>query len=274
MRIAVITSSYPRFQGDGTAPFVQSLSEALQERGHCIQVLAPYDIKVSEAFQQPVDVTRFKYIWPRKWHILGHARSLEGDAKLKPMAVFLLPLFLCSAMLHLLRITRRQSSEIIHAHWLLPNGLVAAWVAGIRKIPFIVSLHGSDMFVAGKNVLFQSAARYILKRASGVSACSHELLDRALQLGVGPNIKLIPWGANPDQFFPIENKDDARKQLGWKKDEKIICSLGRMVGKKGFNRLIAAFAELCQAHPSEILRLIIGGEGPEKIALKIQAQVN
>jgi len=272
LRIAIITSSYPRYDGDGTAPFVQSLTEAMRLRGHYLNVLAPYDIAVDDEYRQTCATSRFKYIWPRKWHILGHARSLEGDAKLKPMAVILLPLFLCSAMLHLLRITRKQSSEIIHAHWLLPNGLVAAWVAGIRKIPFIVSLHGSDMFVAGKNILFQGAAKYILKRASGVSACSQELMDRAVKLGAGPNIKLIPWGANPDQFFPLENKEEARTQLGWKKDEKIIFSLGRMVGKKGFNHLIAAFAELSQAHPSEGLKLVIGGEGPEKIALQVQAQ--
>jgi glycosyltransferase involved in cell wall biosynthesis/2-polyprenyl-3-methyl-5-hydroxy-6-metoxy-1,4-benzoquinol methylase len=264
MRIAVITSSYPRFEGDGTAPFVKSLTEALVARGHGLVVLAPFDNEVDDKYDQGIQLIRFKYIFSMKLHILGHARSLEGDARLKPLAVILLPLYLLAARRNLLRITHKQSTQVIHAHWLLPNGLVAAWVAQIRKIPFIVSLHGSDMFVAGKNFIYRAVARYILKRASAISACSQELMDRAIELGAGNKVKLIPWGADPQLFHPIENKQDVRKQFGWSDKDFIVCSLGRMVEKKGFNILVKAFAGFCKESQRDNVQLVIGGEGPER----------
>ena len=270
MRIAVITSSYPRFAGDSTAPFVRSLAEELARRGHQVDVAAPYDISVVPEAEAKVKVWRFPYILPKKWHILGHARSLEADAHLRPLAVILLPFFLLSGFFCLLKVTRRQKSEVIHAHWLLPNGLVAAWVAKLRKIPFVVSLHGSDMFVAGKNPLFKWTARWILKRAEGVSACSEELFDRAEALGAGAKINVIAWGANPDCFKPVKNKAGIRQRYGWGENELVICSLGRMVYKKGFDRLVGAFANL-KAERDD-LRLVIGGEGPVRAELLEQAQ--
>ncbi len=272
MRIAVITSSYPRFQGDGTAPFVKSLSEALVERGHDIRVVAPYDTLVVDDHAQQVPVRRFKYIWPTKWHILGHARSLEGDAKLHPLAVILLPFFLFSAFISLVRVTHQQSSEVIHAHWLLPNGVVAALVARLRKIPFIVSLHGSDMFVANKNFLFRSVARYVLKRTSGVSACSPDLMSSALDLHPGLNIRLIPWGADPEKFIPLVDKKTARQVLGWQENGFAICSLGRMVEKKGFDLLVDSFNEVVRSTQRANLQLVIGGQGPLRSQLLDQAR--
>ncbi|MCJ7694952.1 MAG: glycosyltransferase [Anaerolineaceae bacterium] len=270
MRIAVITSSYPRFEGDGTAPFVQSLAEAMRLSGLNLQIVAPYDISIQEQPGEKIKVNRFKYVRPLKWHILGHARSLKGDVHLRPLSIILLPLFLLSAFFCLLRVTRMQRSDIIHAHWLLPNGLVAAWVARIRKIPFIVSLHGSDIFVANKNIFFRMTARWIIKRAGGLSACSQELYDRAVDLGAGDKVKLIPWGADPEIFKPLPNNEVVRKKLGWHKKALIICSLGRMVEKKGFNRLVTAFAGLYAEN--KLLRLVIGGDGPVREDLSDQVR--
>lgn len=270
MRIAVITSSYPRYQGDPTAPFIKSLSDALRGRGHNIKVLAPYDNSIQYNSKESTNTTRFKYIWPRKFHILGHARSLEDDAKLRPLAVILLPLFLMSAFIHLLRITREQESDIIHAHWLIPSGLVAAWVGRIRKIPFVVSIHGSDIFVAEKNKLFRHFAKYVLRSASGVSACSEELAQRAKTLGAIAQVTLITGGADPEKFKPIRNKVKLIKQFGWPKNKIIICSVGRMVSKKGFEGLLSAFAKVAQSNSN--IHLVIGGDGPTKNKLRDQAE--
>ncbi len=39
-----------------------------------------------------------------------------------------------------MQVTGRQKTEVIHVHWVLPNGPVAAMVAKLRRIPFVVSL--------------------------------------------------------------------------------------------------------------------------------------
>ena len=94
IKIAVITSSYTRFPGDGIAPFVRAISESLAELGHSIAVVAPYDPEVKPLGTDDVQVYRYKYIWPTSYHVMGHARSLEKDVRLRISSYLLLPFFL------------------------------------------------------------------------------------------------------------------------------------------------------------------------------------
>jgi glycosyltransferase involved in cell wall biosynthesis len=263
LRVAVISSSYPRFPGDGTAPFVKSISDQLVKIGYDVEVVAPYDTEVKDVDPNGVRVHRFRYIWPDQLHIMGHARALKNDTSLSPLAFILLPLFLLSAFWNLLLVTIRQKSQIIYAHWVIPNGLIAAWVASIRKIPFIISLHGSDIFVAGRNPLFRSIARWVFQRADAVTACSYDLKQKAISLGAPPDTLLLAWGADPVRFHPHLTKQESEDH------PLVIATLGRMVAKKGFNNLLNAVSRVLKDSPS--LMVIIGGEGSLKENLKQQA---
>lgn len=270
MNIAVLTSSYPRFRGDGTAPFVKSIAEQLASSGNNVEVLAPYDPLCEPTAENIVKEQRFRYIWPAKFHIMGHAQSLDADVRLRPLTYILLPLFLLSAFFHLWRLTGRQRSEVIHVHWVVPNGPVAAWVARLRGIPFVISLHGSDIYVAGKNRLFAAVARWTFGQAAGVTACSNELRSRAIDLGAPQNIQLIAWGADPELFSPEHRSDRilgrGRETIA---DPITIAALGRLVHKKGFDKLLAAVPEIVKCCPEA--KIVIGGSGPLQTALHQQA---
>src|SRR3989337_1119584 len=121
MRIAILTSSYPRFIGDGTAPFVKSIAEAMVKSGHVIEVVAPFDPEVRASDKMGIKIHRFRYSFCNKLHIMGHGRALEADVRLQPLAILLLPFFLLSAFVTLWRVTGNQKSEVIHVHWVLPN---------------------------------------------------------------------------------------------------------------------------------------------------------
>ena len=88
MKISVLTSSYPRYPGDGAAPFVRSICEHLAKLGHDVEVVAPYDPAVGR-MDYRVKVHRFRYIWPPGWHIMGHGRALEKDVRLRPLSILL-----------------------------------------------------------------------------------------------------------------------------------------------------------------------------------------
>jgi glycosyltransferase involved in cell wall biosynthesis len=270
LKIAVIASSYPRFPGDGTAPFVKSISEHLAKQGHEIEVVAPYDPAVREVDQGRVRVHRFRYIWPESLHIMGHARSLDADVRLRPLSYLLLPFFLLGAFITLMRVTGKQKSQVIHAHWVIPNGLVAGWVASIRKIPFIISLHGSDIYVARKNPLFGAAARWVFHRATGVTACSQELRQAAITLGAPEDTKLLPWGADPDLFHPGLRPAKNQTQLSEDRSRIELAALGRLVHKKGFGTLLAALPDIINKCPG--IHLTLGGDGPLKQELMHQAE--
>ena len=269
MRIAVITSSYPRYQGDSTAPFVKSICEHLVKAGHQVEVLAPYDPATEPMETNGVGLHRYKYIWPDHLHIMGHARSLKNDTQLRPLSLFLLPFFLLSAFWNLLQITNTQKSQIIYAHWVIPNGLVAAWVSKALKIPFIISLHGSDMYIAQKNPVFSACARWIFRQASFITACSPELLQGAMKLGAVKKTLLLAWGADPSVFSPERREVPKSSVQTSRKQPLVIGTLGRMVQKKGFLNLLDATPAILEASPG--IMLIMGGDGVLKKELELRA---
>jgi glycosyltransferase involved in cell wall biosynthesis len=262
MRITVLTSSYPRFPGDGTAPFIRSLSEELAQLGHDVEVVAPYDPAVTTQFDQRIAVHRFRYALLDRWHIMGHAKSLASDMKFKPGVFFLLPSFLLLYFWCALRIARRQRAEIVHAHWVLPSGLVGAWVAAVLRIPLAVSVHGSDMFAARRNPVLRRMARGVFRRASVVTTCSEDLRGAAVEVGCDHRkVHVVPYGADPNRFHPEIPPLD-RADFGVTQNEVLVVALGRMVRKKGFDVLVRALSLLppsC-AH----VHAVIGGDGVER----------
>ena len=266
MRIAILTSSYPRYPGDGTAPFVKSIAEALGKRGHSVEVVAPYDPDVKPIENGKVNIHRFRYWLIKSQHIMGHGRALEADVRLQPLAFLLLPFYLFAAFIALWRVTGRQKSDVIHVHWVLPNGPVAATVARLRHIPFIVSLHGSDIYMAKKNPAYGAAARWVFRRVVAATACSPELRDAAIQLGAPVTTELLAWGADPSVFKPVEQRDVLRLRSGWGEGP-VILALGRMVYKKGFDVLLRALPSVFADRPD--IKVSIGGDGP--LSAELQA---
>jgi glycosyltransferase involved in cell wall biosynthesis len=241
MKITHLTSSYTRFPGDTTAPFIRSIALSQVERGHQIQIVAPYDIEALPGFDDDILLERFRYIWPDKYHIMGHSRSLEADVRLNPLVYALVPLFLFFGIIKLFRATKKFNTDIIHVHWVLPNGPIGAVVARLRKIPYVVSLHGSDVFVASKNRVFSWIAKNVLNNAVAVTSCSQDLTNQAIAFGVRNNFRLMPWGVDPIKFHPDRKTHSPFQEDGALEKTTTIISLGRMVYKKGFEILVSGF---------------------------------
>jgi glycosyltransferase involved in cell wall biosynthesis/ubiquinone/menaquinone biosynthesis C-methylase UbiE len=260
MKITVLTSSYPRFAGDGAAPFIKSISEALARLGNQVEVVAPFDPAVIPGEQGTLPVHRFRYVWPDRWSIMGHARSLEADAHLRPLSYLLLPLFLASAFFKLFAVSKRQHAQAIYCHWVIPNGPAAVCVAGLRKIPLIVSLHGSDIYLARKNKLFGRVAHWVFRHAAAVTACSDELRQGALELGAPADTLLLPWGADPQIFNPERRNPGFRSEMNSEPDNILLLTMGRMVHKKGFNVLLDTLPDLLDQNSK--IRVVMAGDGP------------
>ncbi len=275
MRVCVFASTYPRFPGDGAGRFVQSISEALVPLGHQVHVLAPFHPSVSP-IEGPVQVHHFRYVRPDSLAIMGYAQAMQSDRQLRPQAYPLAPLFFASGLLALIRLTARYRFDVIHAHWVIPNAPMAALVARARRIPLVVSLHGSDIFVAQSNRFFGALARRIFAQAAGITACSPELLEGALALGApSERAYLIPWGADPAVFARAYDTKDLRTRWALGPNEPIVLGLARLVRKKGYQYLIRAIPSILSTHPTA--QFMIVGEGPEKETLQrlaTELQVN
>ena len=262
MQICLITSSYARFEDDGNARFVRSIAEAQAALGHEVHVLAPYTPQV-QPYTSPVHVHWFRYIWPTRWGMMGHAAALENDRQLRGMAVLQAPFFAASLLLHLQKLIRQYHFDLLHAHWIIPAGVLVNWAAQVNRLPFFVSLHGSDVYLVQRSTVWGSLARGAFRRAQGVTACSQPLADGAIQCGAHANrVKVIPYGADPERIMPVFDQTKLRQRLNLPQNDLIVLGAGRLVSKKGFALLVKAMPAVLRVQPQA--RLLILGDGPER----------
>ncbi len=258
----MVTSSYPKYEGDVTAPFIESIGSSVAALGNEVHLIAPYHPDVRrQPVEKGVHLHFFKYSPFRNLNIWGYAESLEADVRVKGVIYPLTPVVFISALWALWRLTGKIKFDIMHAHWVVPNGPVAAIVARLRRLPLVISMHGSDVFVAEQSGLVARVARWCFGRASAITAPSDDLLQRAIALGApASRCHLVPYGVDPGQFTRIDGAAPLlKKELGLPKDSLVVFAVGRMVYKKGFEYLIRAVPAILRQHPNA--RIVIAGGG-------------
>lgn len=202
-----------------------------------------------------MEVVTFRYA-PESREVLGYGRTLEADEKVKGGAALVTPLY----ALGLHRATRRQLRarrfDLVHAHWIVPNGVIAAWSV---DIPLAIGLHGSDVFLAEK---VRPAAAWALRRSRLLTGCSPELVDRVRALGFPEErSRVIPYGVDVTAFTPDPGRRRIwREKLGIPETAPLVLSVGRMATKKGFHILMEALPELLAANPEAHVVLAGGGD--------------
>ena len=262
MNVCMLASSYPRFEGDIAGTFVRSLAIALVQLGHEVHVVMPDDGNpIGRQDTGGVVEHRFRYAPNQRLRVLGYARALEGDRRLRRIAHAMIVPFALAGALRLGAVARRSRAEIIHAHWLLPSGPIAMGVAQATHRPLVISLHGSDVYLAEKQQLYRPVAAWALSRAARVTACSGDLRERSLGLGARVDrTDVIPYGVSPEFFTGRASAgQQLRQSLGFDADDPIVLCLGRLVYKKGFEHLIEAFPRVLAKYPRA--KLVIAGDG-------------
>ena len=164
MKVAVLTTSYPRFSGDAAGAFVADAVERVRERGVEVEVVSP---------------ATFPH------HGIAYGAGIVGNLKARPQRALLVP--------SMLRNFRREASraaadaDLVHAHW-LPSGAVAATLGK----PFAVQLWGTDVELARR---VPWLARRVLRRARLTICASNALANAARELGA-ERVAVIPSGVD------------------------------------------------------------------------------
>jgi len=278
VRILHLATTYPLHEADSNAGFVEALAEAVCRRGHQVDVLLPYhpDLRIERPGKQ-VNLHTFLATPLKGWHPWGYAQALTADRSLRWDAYLATPFAVASATLAMRRILRAHRIDIAHADWLLPSAPIVAGALRGRSEAMVVSCHGSGVFLAERRGWAAYAARWGLRRAAAVTACSQDLTARVGVLGAGPDPVWIPYGVDVDLFAPLDPaaRGAARRAQGERHgvvvDDPWIVAVGRLVHKKGFAGLVTAMATIRKRVPGA--RLLIAGEGPLRNELLRQAAV-
>jgi glycosyltransferase involved in cell wall biosynthesis len=271
MKICFVASTYPKHETDGSARFIRSLAESVADWGHEVHVLIPYRSDLNLRGNR-VLVHTFRYTWSTSLEVMGYASAMHSDTRLRPLSYMLAPTFAVSEAAALLNLQRQHQFDVIHAHWIVPNGVIAAGVAQLTNRPLVVSLHGSDIFVAKRNTLLGAFAARAFRRCAAVTACSPELEAGALALHADPQkLRLIAWGADPNIFQgAVEKRLALRRHLGLSPSQPVILSLGRLVRKKGIADLIQAMPQVLAVMPNAVC--LVAGDGSERSHLEALVQ--
>jgi glycosyltransferase involved in cell wall biosynthesis len=214
------------------------------------------------ALDRGVQLHPYRYAPLRALNVWGYAESMAADVEVRgrvyAAALFALP----AGLLALLRVTRQVRFDLLHAHWVLPNGPLGALVAARRKVPLVVSLHGSDVYLPERHRWLRGLAAWTFRRAAAITACSGDLARRAVALGApAERITVIPYGADGTTFHPADPAERQRVRAEWglEEGEALILAVGRLVRKKGFDVLVRALPQvLAAAGPA---KLLIAGQG-------------
>lgn len=257
-RVLVLTSTFPRWEGDHEPPFVFELSKRLGEQFEVI-VLAPHapNAKLTEKIGG-IEVHRFRYFFPQ-WQGLAYEGGILANLKKNRLNYFLVPLFVLSEFISLVRLLRQTRIDVIHAHWLIPQGLVALTARAFSPTQpaILCTSHGGDLFgLSGQ--FFALLKRQVIRQVDKLTVVSHAMREHAACLAGRRDIEVIPMGVDLfHKFSPSQ---------GTNRNPYELLFAGRLVEKKGVRYLILAMPEILKTHPKTILR--IAGDGPEKSALQ------
>lgn len=258
-QVLVLTSTFPRWDGDREPPFVFELSKRLAENFN-VCVLAPHAPGIrQEEVLAGIKVIRFRYFFT-DWQTVAYNGGILANLKRHRWNYFLIPFFILSEFIYLWRILRTTQIDVIHAHWLIPQGLVAIAARALSgKSPLIVcTSHGGDLFGLSGRFL-TNIKRIIINRIDKFTVVSQAMRDYAYKLTTRRDIEVIPMGVDlVNQFTPGDSRHNMQ-------DQQNILFVGRLVEKKGARYLILAMQEILKAHPRS--RLLIAGDGPDKPAL-------
>jgi glycosyltransferase involved in cell wall biosynthesis len=268
--VVMVTTSYPRFQGDNVGSFMEPIALGLAARGHRVHVVAPWHPRVSRAASENgVRLHYFRYAPVARLNVFGYAGAMRADTSLRVSALLAAPLALAAGWRAARSVARREGATIVHGHWVIPGGAIAAAARGPR--PLVVSLHGSDVFVAERHAAAAWAARATFGRAAWTTACSDDLRRRAIRLGADPGrIEVVPYGVDAARFRPHAEAVAWRTRHGLGPADRIVFTAGRLVRKKGFEYLVDAVAAIAPRWPPA--RLVIAGAGDLDAELAARAR--
>ncbi|HZT94453.1 MAG TPA: glycosyltransferase [Gaiellaceae bacterium] len=264
MRVLAVTLGYPKEPGDSTAPFVDAIVRGLARRGHEVDVVLPHHPEFRYPDGERVRFFPYRYSPLARLSPWGFGQTFDAKARVGAQVLPLLPAIALSLRRAIQRRLAAEDHDVVHAHWLLPNGWAAASVAGRAEVPVVVTLHGSDVAMAERHLPLRRMARQTFGRVAAVTATSDDLRRRALELGAEPRAATVTYiGVDAERFAPRPADRETRRLLGAEEGDLLVVAVGRLARVKGFEYVIEAASRLPR------VALAIVGEGELRPELEL-----
>lgn len=246
MRVLMLNYEYPPI-GGGAAPITRALSEQLAEAGHRVDVVT-------------MGYGRLPF---HEDFVAGRLRVFRVPAlRRSPVRAVTVEMasYLASALPWAVHLAARERYDLIHAHFLVPTGVLGALVKRLSGLPLVVTIHGSDVpgynpdrFKRGHKLL-NPAWKAIVSSADAIISPSAYLRD-LLQRSCPAPVTVLPYGFNPSPPSTAQ-----RRQR--------ILFASRLFPRKGAQFVLDAVAGL----DLQGWEVVVAGDGPMLEPLQAQAR--
>jgi teichuronic acid biosynthesis glycosyltransferase TuaC len=269
MKVLWVTSVYPSELQPGSGVFHETQAQALSAIGVEVTVVCPVprtpillrpvkkQYRTSENIPFVYERNGISVYRPRYTAMPGQLRWAQPDRRIAASVIETMD-------------NDNIEPDLIHAHFAMPSGGAARIVASEKGIPWVLTLHGSDVHV------------YPHYSASAMKAFKRSVLEADEVLAVGENLrqknlemtqresKHLPIGVNLSRFEnPQQSKLLLRKQLELPVDKKLVLFVGRLTEAKGVLELGKALGQL----PTDMAAVFVG-DGPVKGTLSKHPELN
>jgi len=241
MNIGIVC--YPTFGGSGVV--ATELGKALASEGHKIHFIS---------YDQPVRLNVFTN------NLFYH------EVTVSDYPLFDYPPYELALANKIVEVAKYEKLDVLHVHYAVPHAAAAYMAQQILAdenihLPFITTLHGTDITLVGKDASFESAISFVINRSNAVTAVSQSLKDDTYKYfrNVKREIDVIPNFICPDDYIFPQAPEMRRKYAG--DDEKILMHVSNFRKVKRVEDVLRMFDLVRKKIPA---RLILIGDGPER----------
>ncbi len=265
MKVGLLTTGFPRFEGDHCGSFLLTLAQGLVAEGHTVRVLAPEPARKRPRNRWAgIEVKWLPYVRPRRLQRTFYGAGAPDNLRIHPARWVGAATFSAS----LLRAARRslEDCDALVSSWCVPCGVAASAAAGGRD--HLAICHETDLrwldkapggTLLARRIAAGTTSFWFLSAAHRDRFFTTARLDRsAVPAHVGP----MPV-SRPD--FPSESREALRRAMGMEGFS--VLFLGRLVPVKGVEELLRA-----AARSKRPIHVRIAGDGPERRELAALAQ--
>ena len=246
MRIGIVL--YPTYGGSGVV--ATELGKALAEKNHEIHFIT---------YSQPVRLDSF------------HENIYYHEVAVSDYPLFEYQPYETVLASKMVDVTKHEKLDLLHVHYAIPHASAAFMAQQILKtqginIPFITTLHGTDITLVGRDRSFEPVITFCLNQSNVVTAVSESLKqDTYKHFDTERDIKVIPNFINQFIEDPLNIDIEQRRKYA-KDDERIVCHVSNFRKVKRVGDVIRIFEKINKKVKS---RLLLIGDGPERYNIEL-----
>jgi N-acetyl-alpha-D-glucosaminyl L-malate synthase BshA len=238
MRIGI--TCYPTYGGSGVV--ATELGQELAARGHDIHFIS---------YAPPIRMN------------LADPNIHFHEVEIASYPLFDHPPYTLALATKMLEVFESQSLDLLHVHYAIPHSvsaMLARSMAAPRRLPFITTLHGTDITLVGSNRSYLPITKYSIEQSDGVTSISRYLLNQTLkEFDIKRPIEVIPNFVNCDLYT---RKPDQALRAKWAPlGEPIVMHLSNFRPVKRVTDAVETFALIRAKMPA---KLVLIGDGPDR----------